>query len=246
MLHAIHCPILLSVLCVQSCGASIFGVPPMPDVNSGNAQKPSRKIFSKEEDEQLRELVARHGTNGRNCWEQIARGMENRNARQCKERWCNYLSPQLDHVPWTPELDARLRELVQELGTHQWAQIGRALGGRSENDVKTHFHKLSRLNFRPVQQQSVPVIPQQNPDSWDSVGGFFHFDDNHLFFGITYDSSLGQQLSRWRFSPVQQQSVPVIPQQNPDTWASVGGFFHFNDNHLFFGAAYDFFLGQPS
>ena len=49
-----------------------------------------RAKFTKEEDEMLKNLVENFGDNN---WQVISSKMPGRNSRQCRERWQNYLSP---------------------------------------------------------------------------------------------------------------------------------------------------------
>lgn len=63
-------------------------------------QKPLKKgNWLPEEDEQLREGVAKHGTR----WVLVAGEVGTRNGDQCAKRWKDKLSPDLDHSPWTRE-----------------------------------------------------------------------------------------------------------------------------------------------
>lgn len=64
-----------------------------------------RVPFTKAEDKKLRELVNRHGTSN---WIPISKQMPGRNARQCRDRWLNYLSPDVVNGPWTAEEDELL------------------------------------------------------------------------------------------------------------------------------------------
>lgn len=75
--------------------------------------------FTPEEDDQLTEIVERIGTND---WELVSREMKKRTARQCRERWINYLSPELRNDPWTEEEDKLLDELYAEMGS-RWHKI---------------------------------------------------------------------------------------------------------------------------
>ncbi|MDR1597960.1 MAG: hypothetical protein LBR89_03425 [Holosporales bacterium] len=195
MLHVVYFSIILSVFCVQSCGASGFGVPPMPDVNSGNAQRPSRQKFSQDEDDQLRELVDMYGTNGPDCWTQIASGMTDRTPRQCKERWNSYLAPQCQGVLWPPQDDALLCKLVSLWG-YKWDKIAAQFEGRSAENVKNRFRQISRRNDVVLPQHNSDVqsptliIHPQSPAADPNLkngAGFGHFDGEYTeldsFFG---------------------------------------------------------------
>jgi hypothetical protein len=102
-----------------------------------------RHTFSPDEDVQLKQLVARLGEQ----WREVAAQMANRNARQCKERWTNYLSPSVRLDPWTEEEDQLLVEKVNACG-FAWSVIAQAFNGRSDNDVKNRWY--SHLKYETV------------------------------------------------------------------------------------------------
>ena len=58
--------------------------------------------FTPEEDQRLMSLVMKYGTRD---WLYISQKMMSRNPRQCRERWNNYLNPNLTAEPWTIEED---------------------------------------------------------------------------------------------------------------------------------------------
>lgn len=54
--------------------------------------------WSPEEDERLRNAIARHGTR----WVLVAADVSTRNGDQCAKRWNENLNPDLDRSPWSP------------------------------------------------------------------------------------------------------------------------------------------------
>ena len=77
------------------------------DDDDGNGSKPpdltkKRKRFSPEEDKLLKALVA---GNRQKSWDQIAREMPGRTARQCRDRYNNYLFKEISGASWTPSED---------------------------------------------------------------------------------------------------------------------------------------------
>lgn len=107
-------------------------------------QRPHRK-FTAEEDDKLSKLVEELGRR----WQDIAARMENRNARQCKDRWRNYLSPDVNgDQRWTPEEDTTLGKLYEEHGNH-WVSISKKMTtGRTSEQVKNRICKLKRLDYK--------------------------------------------------------------------------------------------------
>jgi hypothetical protein len=91
-----------------------------------------RANFSPEEDRRLRQLVSVFGTN---CWDMIAAGLQERNGRQCRERWKHYLSSDLRPSPWTLDEDRHLFMKMQELGP-RWTFLASHFPGRTDLQVK--------------------------------------------------------------------------------------------------------------
>jgi hypothetical protein len=72
-------------------------------------------------------------------WDVVAQQFNGRTARQCRERWMNYLSPSVRTGQWTREEDERLLALVNEHG-RSWSVLSRLFNGRSENDIKNRWY----------------------------------------------------------------------------------------------------------
>lgn len=95
--------------------------------------------FTKEEDERLSRAVRIHGEN----WYIVSKYMGNRNSRQCKERWNNYLSPNINHNDFTLFEDLRILQMYQQFGS-KWVMISKHLKGRSDVSVKSRYMVLKR------------------------------------------------------------------------------------------------------
>jgi hypothetical protein len=101
--------------------------------------------FSPEEDSRLLELVQQYGSKAWNC---IAAGMGNRNSRQCRERYNNYLDPSLRHDSWTNEEDLLLIEKVTEYGL-KWNTIAKFFEDRSDIALRNRWQLIYRRVNRP-------------------------------------------------------------------------------------------------
>ncbi|OHT10458.1 hypothetical protein TRFO_20274 [Tritrichomonas foetus] len=108
-------------------------------------KKSVRQMFSPEEDKLLLALVKEYGDKN---WRMIAKKMENRTTRQCRERYRNYLSPNLTNGPWTAEEDLLLEQKNFELGP-KWATIAQSFKNRSDVNIKNRWasnrHKAIRI-----------------------------------------------------------------------------------------------------
>ena len=113
------------------------------EARCGDARS-KRRPWSPEEDTQLKELVERHGIKS---WAIIATQLEQRNGKQCRERWRHHLRPGLTKGEWTNEEELEIWLRVVELGT-KWALLAEEyMPGRTENDIKNRWNSIVR---RPV------------------------------------------------------------------------------------------------
>lgn len=96
-------------------------------------------MFSPEEDSTLKSLVLQSIEPD---WKAIASQMGNRTPRQCRERYKNYLSPDLSTRPWSETEDAILTEKVHEIGK-KWAQISQFFEGRSDVSLKNRWTAIN-------------------------------------------------------------------------------------------------------
>jgi hypothetical protein len=77
--------------------------------------------------------------------------MPGRTARQCRERWSSYLSPDIRVGRWTEEEDSDLLTCISQYG-FKWATIAPHFNGRSSSDVKNRWH--SHLKEISVQDEN--------------------------------------------------------------------------------------------
>jgi hypothetical protein len=96
--------------------------------------------FQPWEDIRLVEVVQTHGSTN---WHVIAAHLPGRTARQCRERWANYINPALLKTEWTQAEDDILLRAYREVGP-KWFVIASFLPGRGKNNVKSRYFVLQR------------------------------------------------------------------------------------------------------
>jgi len=108
--------------------------------------------------------------NKRIKWSKISNEVPGRSGKQCRDRWINYLDPNLIESAWTKEEDTRLFHLASS-HANQWAFISRALPGRSKNQIKARLRQLDRSLHLEVEQQNLMTPFLENNQSlgelWD-------------------------------------------------------------------------------
>jgi len=128
--------------------------------NGGGKNHKSKQKFSPEEDKQLSELVKQYGERG---WKRIALSIPFRTARQCRERWINYLSPQVSLEPWSSEEDMKLHELTKILG-QQWSKISNHFSNRTDVMIKNRWALLQRRMKKNTLSQSFRLFSVMNTE----------------------------------------------------------------------------------
>jgi hypothetical protein len=111
--------------------------------------------FEAAEDIHLAEAVSRHGKHN---WQRVAEELPGRNARPCRERWSNYVSPDLVQGAWTDNEDAKLLSKFNQVG-REWQRLMPWFPDRSRNSIK---NRLTTLQSREQEKKRQSVTKDES------------------------------------------------------------------------------------
>jgi hypothetical protein len=122
-----------------------------PLLMDGKGKKIMRHKFTPEEDEFLRSLVNQLGM----CdWIAIAWHFQGRTARECRDRWKHYLSPDVLVGNWTEADDQLLLAKIAEIGP-RWAAIKQLFPGRTDIGLKNHYISITTRRNKEAKHRAV-------------------------------------------------------------------------------------------
>ncbi|KAK8664814.1 hypothetical protein V6N13_084587 [Hibiscus sabdariffa] len=133
--------------------------------------------WSPEEDKKLIAYINRYGIWN---WAEMAKpaGLQ-RSGKSCRLRWVNYLRPGIKHGNFTKEEEQTIIDLHEKLGNsavvkhlaagfqflgsnssfYKWSTIASRLPGRTDNEIKNHWHAHLRKRFK----YDLNALPESEP-----------------------------------------------------------------------------------
>lgn len=167
----------------------------------------SRRVWTREEDEKLRRLVAHWGDQrGKNShWDQISAQFEGRTNKDCRKRWFHSLDPTLKRGRWTEDEDRILLEAYGKMGS-VWNKIAQLIPGRTDDQCSKRYNDVLDPSVRDRLREWTEEEDETLLQMVETYGTQWRTISTHMKgrTGLTCRN-------RWR-----KIVAPVLPKQSKD------------------------------
>lgn len=124
-----------------------------------------RQMWSSSEDNLLRKIL---GTGAKMTWNQIAKRLQEedpkvtKTGKQCRERYRNYLNPNITERPWTKS-EKTVFILLHNHYQNHWGEIAKFYKGRSDISIKNLFYAHMRKVLKKIKNGSTSINITSKP-----------------------------------------------------------------------------------
>ncbi|XP_076927917.1 transcription factor MYB4-like isoform X2 [Bidens hawaiensis] len=155
---------------------------PNSDMNTGL----KKGTWSHEEDQMLIAYIGRYGIWN---WTQmpIFAGLA-RTGKSCRLRWMNYLRPDIKRGNFSKEEDEIIVHSHSVLG-NKWSAIASKLPGRTDNEVKNHWHAYLKKRVNNYNMKSLDVLQHDQVVEMKPKPPASHIN-NFFDFGLTSEDDI--------------------------------------------------------
>ncbi len=173
--------------------------------------------WTKEEDEQLKNLVDQYGEN----WTKIAKEMSGRTDHQCRQHY-KTLNSALKRGKWTEEEDEQLKNLVDQYGEN-WTKIAKEMSGRTDHQCRQHYKTLNsalkRGKWTEEEDEQLKNLVDQYGENWTKIakGVSGRTDDQCRYHYKTLNLAIKHE----KWTEEEDKQLKNLVDQYGEKWAEI-------------------------